>query len=269
MTASIKSLVRETAAKSAARATSDKEQAAISKALAPFAFKGRNATIRTTALAGIASLAYMEGQSRADTIAQLRIVLGAKPSEDEVKAAALQYVVGRTAQRLSSEAAYKGFSVADLIARALQLVTVYAYPLQDGVKETKLRKGKIGRRTPSEHRAIRAAEEAWSQAKAEVVPNQPTASTQKERNAKRSTKNTPVRGTKGKGKGAASGLTHSELVKPDGKPHDRESATQYIEAMAATLLAFCNKHAKVVPLDYGTAVQAFKVAVTAAADKSK
>lgn len=268
MTASIKSLVRETAAKSTARATSDKAQAAISNALAPFVFKGRNATIRTTALAGIASLAYVEGQSRADTIAQLRIVLGAKPSEDEVKAAALQYVVGRTAQRLSSEAAYKGFSVADLIARALQLVTVYAYPLQDGVKETKLRKGKIGRRTPSEHRAIRAAEEAWSQVKAEVVPSQSTASTQKERNARRSTKNTPVRGAKGKST-APSGLTHSELVKGDGKPHDRESATQYIEQMAATLLAFANKHAKVLPLDYGTAVQAFKVAITAAADKSK
>lgn len=232
------------------------------KAPKPFAFKGRNAVIRTTALEGVATCAYVEGKSRADTISVLRIALGNKPSADEVAAVARQYVIGRTAQKLSADASMDGKTVADIIAHAARLVTSYAAPLKDGVKAKKLRAGQLGRRTVAEHKAIRASEEAWSQLKAEVLPALSTAQTQSERNAKkRSTNSNPVRGA---GK-AGTSLTHSELVKPDGKPHDRKSATEYVGSMAATLLAFSNKHAKVMPTSYGTAIVAFKKAIELAA----
>jgi hypothetical protein len=228
----------------------------------PFAFKGRNALVRNTALEGVATYAYAEGQSRADVVTRLKLALGNKPSADEVAAVARQYAIGRTAQKLSADASMNGKTVAQMIERAALLITSYAAPLKDGVKAKKLRAGQLGRRSPVEHKAIRASEEAWSQLKADVVPALSNAQTQSERNAKkRSTNNNPVRGT---GK-AGTGLTHSELVKPDGKPHTRESATQYVEAMAATLLAFSNKHAAVMPTTYGTAIVAFKKAIEAAA----
>jgi len=252
MATTIRAAVREAAAK-----------ASIHAAPKAFAFKGRNAALRTTALAGVASLAYAEGQTRAELVAQLRIVLGAKPSADEVKAAQLQYVVGRTAQRIASDASNKGKSVADLLAFALQLVTLYAAPVKDGTTPRKLRAGQLGRRTPAQHSAIRAAESAWSLVKAEVAPEQSNAVTLAEKN-KRSTRKTPVRGADAKSAKAGTGLTHSELVKPDGKPHTKESATEYVRAMAATLLAFSNKHAGVMPTAHGAAVVAFKKAIEAA-----
>lgn len=242
---SIKAAVREANAKSLARTT-------VTLVASPFTFKGRNATIRNAALAGIASLAYAEGQSRADMVTQLKLTLGNKPSVDEVKAVAQQYVIGRTAQKIAAE--NKGKSVAELIAYASQLVTLYAAPAQDGVAPRKLRKGQLGRRSVSEHKAIRAAESAWSLIKAEIAPEQSSAQTLAEKN-KRSTRKTPVRGNK------TAGLTHSELVKPDGKPHTRESATAYIAAMSQTLLAFCNKHAAVIPAEYGMSVKRFHGAI--------
>lgn len=220
-----------------------------------FAFKGRNATIRNAALAGIASLAYAEGQSRAEMVTQLKLTLGNKPSVDEVKAVAQQYVIGRTAQRIAAE--NKGKNVAELIAFASQLVTLYAAPAQDGVAPRKLRKGQLGRRSVSEHKAIRAAESAWQLIKAEIAPEQSKGQTLAEKN-KRSTRKSPVRGNK------AAGLTHSELGKPDGKPHTRDTATEYVRGMAATLLAFSNKHAKVMPTAHGAAIIAFKKAIEAA-----
>jgi hypothetical protein len=229
---------------------------------APFAFKGRNAVVRNAALAGVATFAYAEGTARADIVARLKAALGNKPSADEVAACARQYVIGRAAQKLAADECMKGKSVAEMIAFATLLVTSYASPLKDGVKAKKLRKGQLGRRSVAQHKAIRASEEAWSQLKAEVVPALSNAQTQTERNGKkRSTNSNPVRGA---GK-AGAGLTHSELVKPDGKPHTKESATEYVGAMAATLLAFSNKHAKVMPSAYGTAIVAFKKAIEAAA----
>lgn len=232
---------------------------------APFAFKGRNAMIRNTALAGVAALAYAEGQSRADMVSRLKLTLGNKPTADEVAAVARQYVIGRTAQKLASATPDK--SVADMLAFALDLVTRYAAPLKDGVKAKKLRAGQLGRRSPEQHRAIRASEEAWSQLKAEVVPTLSNAKTQAEKNAaKRGTNNTPARGEdKAKPQTAGTGVTHSELVKPDGKPMDRKSATEYYVGMAATLLAFNNKHAKVSTTGFGQAIRAFKKAVDAEA----
>lgn len=237
----------------------------IAKPAAPFAFKGRNAVIRNAALEGVAAFAYAEGQSRADIIARLKLALGNKPTADEVKGVALQYVIGRTAQKIASDAANNGKTVAELLAFASDLVTRYASPLKDGVKAKKLRAGQIGRRTPAQHKAIRASEEAWSQLKAEVVPALSNAKTQDERNAAkkatRSTNANPVRGADKASDGkAGTGITHSELVKPDG-PMTAKAAVDYYVGMASTLLAFNNKHAKVSPTAFGQAIRAFKAAI--------
>lgn len=134
----------------------DKAAASIAPT-APYAFKGRNATLRNTALAGVATLAYIEGKSRADIIAQLRIALGKSPSPAELAGAATEYVIGRVAQKLGNSAK----PIADQMAFARQLVTQYAAPVKDGVKAKALRKGQLGRRSPEQHKAIRAAEGVW------------------------------------------------------------------------------------------------------------
>lgn len=221
-----------------------------------FAFKGHNKELRTTALAGVASLAYAEAQSRTAVIARLAIVLGKKPSADELAAAQTEYVAGRVAQRMSAADFPKGdMSVADRIAFARSLVTQYAAPVKDGTKARKLRSGQLGRRTVAQHKAVRAAEETWSLVKAEIGFG--AARTQAEKN-KRSTKSNPVRGAKG------AGVTHSELVKADG-PMTQEAAREYLDGMGRTLEMFAKKHAKLLGIDRATACGAFNSAMLKAA----
>lgn len=223
-------------------------------------FKGANKSVRDTALAGVASCAYAEGSSRAATIAQLKLALGKVPAPTIVKgatvwpatfakdieAARVEYLTGRVAQRIT-DFPKADMSVADRISFARLVVTGYAAPAKDGVKSKGLRKGQTGRRSIDQHKAVRAADEAWSQLKAEIgIGN---AKPQDEKNKAKRKPRTP-----------SSGITHSELVKGGeaDKAHDVDSATAYITGMASTLLMFANKHAKVLPAGYGTAVNAFR-----------
>jgi len=226
------------------------------------AIKGRNATVRNAALAGVASCAYAESKARAELIAQLKATLGNKPSADEMTLAQREYVIGRTAQRLTDSDGVKGMDVAARIAFARKLVLSYAAPVKDGVKARPLRKGQEGRRTVAQDTVMRNAEKAWSLIKAEVLPTMSSAQTQKAKNAKQQ-RSPAMAGSTARGGKAETGITHSELVKPSGKM-TRDDAVAYLNGMAATMLAFCNKHAGVVPTDYGTAVNAFK----SAADKA-
>lgn len=224
----------------------------------PFAFKGKGAMLRTTALQGIASLAYIEGKSRADTIAQLRIVLGKSPTDAELGAAQLEYMVGRVAQRLPVA---NGATVADSMTLARQLITQYAAPVKDGVKANKLRKGQLGRRTPEQHKMIRAAETAWSLVKAEMGYS--TATTQAEKNKRQAA----APGSTARGKKSPA-ITHSELVKPDG-PMTAKAAASYLDSMAATMLAFCNKHAGVIDAPRAMSVKRFHAAMMQIAKDAK
>lgn len=228
---------------------------AAAKAL-PFA-KGKGAAERTVAFEDVVTGAYIEGKSRADVVTMLRGALGKAPTEPQVAACRSEYIIGRVAAALK-----EGADAGAHIAAARDVVLHYAAPVKDGVKARALRKGQKGRRSIAQHKAVRAAEEAWSQLKAEVLPQASAATTQKERNAKKAGRAPAMAGTTARGK-AGQGITHSELVKGDG-PMTAEAARDYLNGMAATLLAFCNKHAGVVPTDYGTAVQAFK----SAADKA-
>lgn len=223
-----------------------------------FAFKGKNKELRSAALAGVASLAYAEGKSRTDVITQLRLALGSKPSADELEACKLQYVVGRVAQRLGDADGVKGMSVPERITFACQLITAFAAPVKDGTTPRKLRKGQLGRRSVSQHKAIRASEEAWSQLKAELGLG--TAQTQAQRNA---AKRSPAPHRKN-----SKAPSHAELVAAP-KPTDAKQAMLHITTQAASLLAYANKNAAIIPSDWGASIKRFHNAIAQLAADAK
>lgn len=227
------------------------------------ALKGRGKASREQAYLKIAPLSFVENVSRVETIANMRVALGVSPGVDELKAAQVEYVIGRVAARLpASEFPRAVADSADKLEFARDIVTKYAAPAVEGKKARKLRAGQLGRRSPVQHKVTRAAEEAWSQVNAELGHG--TAKTQAEKNkAKRSTNTNPVRGDD---KSKVAAPTHSELIKAP-KPTDATEACRFVETQAATLLAFCNKHAKFLPTDYGMAVNAFKTAINKAANE--
>lgn len=223
--------------------------------------KAKGTAARNEAYMSIAPLAFVETQSRDQTIANIKVALGAKPTDAEMLGARNEWVIGRIASRLA-DADFPAGTVKsiDKLDHARVLLLQYAAPPKDGVKANKLRAGQIGRRSIAQHKAIRAAEEAWSQIKAELGAG--TAQTQAQRNAAKA-KRAPSMAGSGKGI-KATPPTHSELIKPDGIK-TADDACAYLEGMASTLLMFINKHAKVIPSDYGTMVKSFKGNIDAAA----
>lgn len=229
--------------------------------------KGKGKAKRELAYMQIAPLAMIESLSRSDMIENLRVALGANPTEAEVKAAQTEVSIGRVAARLPASEFPKGCTDdGDKLEFARKLVLHYAAPKVPGKQARKLRTGQIGYRTDAQHKTVRAAAEHWSQIKAELGFGQ--AQTQKERDAKkiakRSTNANPVRGD---GKGATHAPTLSDTMPNGGKVKDAPSACRVVETAAATLLAFANKNAKLLPTDYGMAIQAFKTAINTAANK--
>lgn len=228
--------------------------------------KGKGKAARELAFMQVAPLAMIDTLGRADMIANLRIALGSNPSEGELKTAQVETTIGRVAARLPVAELPKGCT--DDSARlefARDLVLFYAAPAQEGKQARKLRAGQKGRRSVTQHKVIRAAEEAWSQIKAELGAG--AAQTQAERN-KAKAKATRAPSMAGSGKGASKDAvpSHSELVQP-GKPLTADDACAYVTTQAATLLAFANKNAKLLPTDFGAAIQAFKSAINAAANE--
>lgn len=226
------------------------KKADASKPAKPFAFKGRNASLRTVALAGVATCAYVEGKSRADVIAQLRIVLGKAPTPVELLAAKTEYVVGRVAQKIGDGAT----SIADQLTYARQLVTQYAAPVKDGTSAKKLRKGQLGRRTPAQHAAIRAAEGAFYLVNAEMGFG--ASQTQGEKNKRQAA----MKGETARGKGGKT-PTHSELVAGPKLAKDKGEACGMVATLSASLLAYANKNAATLPTEYGQSIIRFHGAI--------
>lgn len=216
----------------------------------PYQFKGKGGALRSVALQGIASLAYVEGKSRTDVITQLRIALGKSPSPADLAATSTEYVVGRVAQRLADSSK----SISDQLAFARQLVTQYAAPVKDGVKAKALRKGQLGRRSVEQHKAVRAAEGAWYLVNAELGFG--TSQTQGEKN-KRSA---AMKGSTARGK--ASAPAHGELVKSSATPpKNSDEAAAMIFQLASSLLAYTNKHAGKVDGPLGIATKRYHASV--------
>jgi hypothetical protein len=227
----------------------DKSAARVVAPLKAYQFKGKGAIVRNTALQGVASLAYMEGKSRADVIAQLRIVLGSKPTPADLAATALEYVVGRVAQKLADSSK----PIVDQLAFARQLVTQYAAPSKDGVKAKALQRHQIGRRTPEQHKAVRAAEGAWYLVNGELGFG--TAQTQGEKNKRQAAS---AGSTK---RGKSTPPTHSMLVKGAVPAKNKTEACSMVFTLAASLLAYANKNAATLPTEYGLSIKRFHGAI--------
>lgn len=121
---------------------------------------------------------------------------------------------------------------------------------------------------------MRNAEKAWSQLAGDVGIGAAQGQAAKNDKAKRAPHhNQPANPAKpnasptnaaqqAPAKGAAK-PTHGELVQPS-KPVTADDATGYLSAAAASLASYANKYAKVLPVDFGQAVLAFKSAIAKA-----
>ena len=222
-------------------------------------FTGKGAAMRSTALATIAALSFSEELSREACINAARKALGKSPTEAQTAAARLEYVIGRVAARLPVSELIRGkVTESDRLERARDLILHYATPVKADGKAYKLRKGKKGYRTEMQHRIIRAAEEAASRFMADVGVG--TAKASQERNTAKKAKATRAPSMAGSGKGKASAPTaptHQELVKP-AAPTTVDDVLTFLNRLAQTAQDFANKHARLCPIDAGTAVQAFR-----------
>lgn len=227
--------------------------------------KGKSNEARNMAFQDIQVRAFSEGVSRAELVETIRKALGKAPTTQALEIAQREFVIGRVAARLPAGEFPK--AALDVVAKldwARTLVCDYAMPVKDGQRDTGLR-GKKGRRTVAQHKAIRAAAEAWSQVKAEVAPEQSGAKTQAQKNAQKAAavKNGASAGSgRGKAQEAAPAVTlsHPELVKAPTEM-TRAEACAHISTQAASLLSFANKYAGQLPTDFGKAIRTFKAAV--------
>lgn len=221
---------------------------------------GKGASARLDAFEAIAPKAYVDGMSRAELMASINIALGLAPTEEQLESAKREYVIGRAAQRLADgEYPKANMAGGDKLHFMRSLVTQYAAPTPDGKKAKALRNGQIGRRSIAQHKAIRAAEEAWSLIKAETGYGQ--AMTQSARNASKSDAsksdaNKAARGTKAPGVAAPN---TTQLATP-AKALTADDACQHVATQLATLQLFCNKNAKLIPAGLGAVVIAAKKA---------
>lgn len=219
-----------------------------------FAFTGKGAKARNDALLDISTLAFIEGKSRAEMIASMRVALGKSPSADEVSAVKQQYVVGRSAQRFGpADLPRKDMSPLDRIAHALELIVHYAAPVKDGTKARSIG-SKKGRRTPSQDTIIRNAEKSWSLVAAELGLG--GAQTQDEKNAKQTRSPAPAGSTKR----GATPSHNALLVKPD-EPKSAKDCVAFVAAQATMMMQYCKKHAGLSPVELGLAVNRFEGAI--------
>jgi hypothetical protein len=220
----------------------------IAAAAAP-SFTGKGKAMRAAAFASISHLAYSEALSRAASVNNMRVVLGATPSAAEIDAARLQWIVGRVAFRLPASKVPMVSTEAQRLARASDLVLRYAAPAKEGAQARKLRLGQIGRRTAAEQKLVHSAKEACSLFFAELGLT--NAQTIKQRDAGRAAKKTVAPSMAGSGKGKkAAAPSHAELVKP-AAPLTPADYVQHMQTQLSALLAFDNKHAKLRPVTHG------------------
>jgi hypothetical protein len=219
------------------------------------ALKGKGKAARELAYLKIAPLSFVENISRADTISNLRIALGNAPSPVETQAAKDEWCIGRIACRLPDSEFPKGCtSSADKLEHARKLVFDYALPAKQGGKA--LPKGKIGRRTEVQDKAIRAANQAWSMIAAELGLGkaQTQSEADKKKSAKRATNANPVRG-KGKADAQGSQLvsapTHEELASKPAMPVSSDDYVRHVTSVISTLVQYDAKHARKRPTTHG------------------
>ena len=273
-------------------------KAAKAKPIAPL-FAGRGKEERATALLQVAPLAYAENVSRAASIANLDKAMGKEPTPEQIKAGRTEWIIGRVAARLPVSELPKGkTSLPDRLTMAREIVTERVAPRKEDAPP--LRSGKIGERTATAHKIVRAAEEACSLIFAELGFSQ--ARSLKEKNARQqaaakaaaeaaaaeaaakaaeaaaltaagldpdaNATNAPSPAGSGKGKAKTVAPTppaHTQLVKPTA-PTTADDVVGYLSQLARLAKDWSNKYAKHCPVDAGLAAQRFHSDMLAAAN---
>lgn len=215
---------------------------------------------RAIAFASVAAKSMSEALSRADVVATIGTALGKTPTELETLAVRDEFIIGKVAMKVSGK-----LSNDARLEKARDIVLHYASAPKDGVEVRPLRKGQKGRRNPDQQRAYQAAKEQFSKILAELRIG--GAKTQDEANASKKVAGRPT--GQGKGKSTAKRVPKdvaSAIVAMTTSPAKmtRDVATNHIATQAAALLAFCNKHAAMVPLSFSEPVNTFKSAINKA-----
>lgn len=238
-----------------------KNKAAARKAVSVKALTAR----QELALLDIAPRAYSEGVSRAALIAAIKGAGGTSPDKARLASLKREAVIGRITARLPVSAFPRSAKeTADKMEHARALVCDYVAP---DVKD--LPKGKTGRRTDVQQKAIRACDEWWSKLLAEVgfgsAKTQAQADKEKKQRAATNvgTNATPVRGADKASDKPAATPTQEAMKTPKSKMSPVD-ACAHVERLASELLAFANKYAAALPTDYGMAVQTFKTSINTA-----
>lgn len=229
---------------------------------------------RETAFMAIAPLSFVENVSRAETLTNMRKALGKAPSEAMVALAKQEWQIGRIASRMTKADLPKGYNWTDTASRlegARELLLNYAAAVKPGTKAGKLKAGKVGRRNPVQQKLVQAAWEASSKLMAELELG--NAKTQAQADKAKSSR-APHHNDGGPNAADTDNMPKGGKGTADPKPtlgaagpvkhKSAETACEYVEQMAATLLAFVNKNAALLPTDYGMAVTTFKTAINAA-----
>lgn len=216
----------------------------------------------------IAPRAYSEAVSRGELVRAIKLAAGEEPSKARLAELKQEAVIGRLTARLPVSAFPKDATeTADKMEYVRSLVCNYVSPT---VKE--LPEDKLGRRSETQQKAIRACDEWWSKLMAEIGfgsgKKQSEADAQKKQRLAGGAPNTgannnPVRGADKASDKPAPSPTQEAMKTPKSKMSPVD-ACAHVERLASELLAFANKYAAALPTDYGMAVQTFKTSINTA-----
>lgn len=234
---------------------------AINSKLAVPAFTGKGSKARANAFAGISAIAFAEDVGRLASIANMRVVLGNAPSEAEVSAAKVRYVIGRVASRLPASKVPLVSTQEQRLARAEDLVCFFAAPPKEGTQPRKLRAGQKGRRTTQEQKLVRAAEESASTFFAELgLTNAATNAARASVKVAKKEANAPSMAGTGKGKkgGKAGAPASAPMIALKPAPIDAKAYVQHLQTTLSQLVAFDDANAKVRPVTHGAVAEALR-----------
>ena len=215
---------------------------------------GKGAKARTTAMFEIAPAGMNAETGKTHFVDVMRKAAAGTSDKALLKLIRQEAIVGIATARMPAGEFPRGCTSPDARMNHTRLLfTSFASP--DVVN---LNAKQQGRRTELQHRVLRNAEQRASVYMGEIGAG--SAQTDKANNAKRKTAGSQTQSAPAKG----AAPTHSELVAKPAKPADREAAHLFITQQARMLQDYCNKNAKVIATDMGTAITNLTKAVNAA-----
>ena len=207
---------------------------------ATFKLLPADASAQRDAIVAIAPLAFSFEKSHANLVSFVAVALGDKATDALKLAVTVELKTGRIAARMSEKFWTETVKIADAVAR------------MDWVRD------QINKPAAERHEGIKKplnAANVWA-CSIFAATGHGKGKTIQQRNAQQKAKQTA--------KSDTAAPSHNELASKAGAFKTREAVTAYVDQMAATLLAFANKHAGPMPLAYGDAIHTFKSAIDTA-----